>query len=180
MIILAFLGNPGSKYSRTRHNIGFITGEYFAQSEGIKISKKAFSAETGTGKINGRDVLLLFPQTFMNESGKSVVKAMDFHNVKHSELIVVHDELELPFGEIKEKFSGGHKGHNGLRSIITETGSADFHRVRFGIGRPSNPQMDVADHVLSNFSREESEALLKIIPFAAELILSIISKIDTN
>ena len=180
MIILAFLGNPGSKYSRTRHNIGFMTGEYFAGSSGIKVSKKAFSAETGTGRVNGRDLLLLFPQTFMNESGKSVAKAMDFHDVKHSGLIVVHDELELPFGEIKTKFGGGHKGHNGLRSIIAETGSADFHRVRFGIGRPANPQMEVADHVLSSFSREEVEALQKLIPRAVELILSIVNNISSD
>ncbi len=180
MIILAFLGNPGNKYSRTRHNIGFIVGEYFSKSAGIRINKKTFSAETGTGKIDGIDVLLLFPQTFMNESGKSVAKAIDFYNVKPSELIVVHDELELPFGDIKLKFGGGHKGHNGLRSIITETGSADFHRIRFGIGRPSNPQMEVADHVLSNFSREENDALSKLIPTATELIISIIKKINSN
>lgn len=180
MIILAFLGNPGNKYSRTRHNIGFMVGEHFADASGIKINKKAFSAESGTGKLEGHDALLLFPQTFMNESGKSVGKAMDFYNVKHGELIVVHDELELPFGDIKLKTGGGHKGHNGLRSIIAETGSADFHRVRFGIGRPVNPQMDVADHVLSNFSKEEHEALSKLIPSAADLIISLIKKIDSN
>lgn len=180
MIILAFLGNPGNKYSRTRHNIGFMTGEYFAEASGIKINKKAFSAESGTGKIEGRDALLLFPQTFMNLSGQSVGKAMDFYNVKPGELIVVHDELELPFGEIKIKTGGGHKGHNGLRSIIAETGSADFHRIRFGIGRPANPQMDVADHVLSSFTKEESELLAKLIPSAMDLILSVIKKIDSN
>ena len=121
MIILAFLGNPGRKYSRTRHNIGFMVGEHFSGLSGIKINKKAFSAESGTGKINGHDTLLLFPQTFMNLSGKSVSKAMDFYDAESSDLIVVHDELELPFGEIKTKFGGGHKGHNGLRSIIAES-----------------------------------------------------------
>lgn len=180
MIILAFLGNPGSKYSRTRHNIGFMTGEYFASSYGIRINKKAFSAETGTGRIEGKDVLLLFPQTFMNLSGQSVAKAMDFYNVKPAELIVVHDELELPFGDIKLKTGGGHKGHNGLRSIIAEAGSADFHRIRFGIGRPVNPQMDVADHVLSVFSKDEMDELPKLLPVAADMITSLIKKIETN
>lgn len=180
MIILAFLGNPGNKYSRTRHNIGFMVGEFFAESSGIKINKKAFSAETGSGKIEGLDALLIFPQTFMNLSGQSVAKAMDFYNVKPAELIVVHDELELPFGDIKLKTGGGHKGHNGLRSIIAETGSPDFHRIRFGIGRPVNPQMDVADHVLSGFSKEEFDELPELFPVAADLILSIIKKIDSN
>jgi len=178
MIILAFLGNPGNKYSRTRHNIGFMVGEQFASTNGIKINKKSFTAETGTGKIEDRDVLLIFPQTFMNLSGQSVAKAMDFYNVKPGELIVIHDELELPFGEIKHKTGGGHKGHNGLRSIITESGSPDFHRIRFGIGRPVNPQMDVADHVLSNFSSAECDKLQELIPSASDLILSIIKKID--
>ncbi len=164
MIILAFLGNPGLKYSRTRHNIGFMAGVKFAEINNIKINKKAFLSETGSGKIDDRDVLLLFPQTYMNESGKAVKKAMDFYGVKHSELIVFHDELELKFGEIKTKFSGGHKGHNGLRSIIAETGSADFHRVRFGIGRPENESMSVSDHVLSRFSPEETAEIEKMIP----------------
>ena len=180
MIILAFLGNPGNKYSRTRHNIGFIAGERFAQSADIRINKKSFSAESGTGKIDGRDALLLFPQTFMNLSGQSVAKAMDFYSTKPGELIVVHDELELPFGDIKLKTGGGHKGHNGLRSIIAETGSPDFHRIRFGIGRPANPQMDVADHVLSNFSKEEFDKLPELINTASDLILSLIRKIDSN
>ena len=180
MIILAFLGNPGNKYSRTRHNIGFIFGEHFASTHGIKINKKSFSAETGTGRIEGCDTLLLFPQTFMNLSGQSVARAMDFYNVKPGELIVVHDELELPFGDIKLKTGGGHKGHNGLRSIIAESGSPDFHRIRFGIGRPVNPQMDVADYVLSNFSKDEFDKLPERISAASDLILSTIQKIDTN
>ena len=180
MIILAFLGNPGNKYSRTRHNIGFMVGEFFAERSGIRINKKAFSAETGSGKIEGHDALLLFPQTFMNLSGQSVSKAMDFYNVKPGELIVVHDELELPFGDIKLKTGGGHKGHNGLRSIIAEAATPDFHRIRFGIGRPANPQMDVADHVLSNFSKEEFDKLPELFPAAEDLILSLIKKIDSN
>ncbi len=178
MIILAFLGNPGNKYSRTRHNIGFMVGEYFASSKGIRINKKSFSAETGAGIIEGRDTLLLFPQTFMNLSGQSVSKAMDYYNTKPEELIVIHDELELPFGDIKIKTGGGHKGHNGLRSIIAEAGSPDFHRVRFGIGRPVNPQMDVADHVLSSFSKEEFDKLPELFKTAEDLILSIVRKFD--
>jgi len=176
MIIVAFLGNPGKKYARTRHNIGFITGEFFSGENGIKINKKNFSSEYGTGTICGHDVLLLFPQTFMNLSGQAVKKAMDFYRTEHSSLIAVHDEIELPFADIKIQTGGGHKGHNGLRSIIAETGSPDFHRIRFGVGRPDNPQMDVADYVLSNFSAEELEKIGLVLPEVSRLIISIISK----
>lgn len=176
MIILAFLGNPGKKYCRTRHNAGFIIGEKIAESGGIRINRKNFSAETGTGIICGTDALLLFPQTFMNLSGQSVKKAMDFYRTGHNELIVVHDELELPFGEVRHKFSGGHKGHNGLRSIIAETGSADFHRIRFGIGRPDNPEMDVSDYVLSSFSPEEFGKINGLVPAVEKIIQTIIEK----
>lgn len=176
MIIIAFLGNPGKKYSRTRHNIGFITGEFFARETGIRINKKSFMSECGTGSIDGHDALLLFPQTFMNLSGQAVKKAMDFYRTEHSGLIAVHDEIELPFAEVRTKTGGGHKGHNGLRSIIAETGSADFHRIRFGVGRPENPQMDVADYVLSNFTPEETEKIDMILPDVTRLIISIISK----
>ena len=176
MIILAFLGNPGKKYYRTRHNAGFIVGEKIASSYGISINKKNFSAETGSGRLSGADVFFIFPQTFMNLSGQSVSRAMNFYNTKHDELIVIHDELELQFGDVRYKFGGGHKGHNGLRSIIAETGSADFHRIRFGIGRPDNPQMDVADYVLSAFSQEEFEKIDGLVPAVNKVIQSIIEK----
>lgn len=176
MIIVVFLGNPGKKYTRTRHNAGFIVGEKFAHESGIKINKKNFMSETGTGIISGKDVLILFPQTFMNLSGQAVKKAMDFYNIQHKDLVVIHDELELPFGEIRTKFGGGHKGHNGLRSIIAETGSPDFHRIRIGIGRPTDPRIDVSDHVLSAFTAEEFDRIDEITSDAGRIIRSIIEK----
>lgn len=175
MKILAFLGNPGTKYSRTRHNIGFMAGEYFAAVNNIKINKKVFLSETGTGKIDGTDILLLFPQTYMNESGKAVKKALDYYSESPSSLIVLHDELELRFGEVRTKFSGGHKGHNGIRSIIAETGSPDFHRIRLGIGRPENAHMTVSDHVLSKFTVEEMDAVEKMMPEVVKIINSILN-----
>lgn len=178
MIIIAFLGNPEKKYYRTRHNIGFMTGEFLASREGIAVNKKAFNSVTGTGKISGKDTLLLFPQTYMNNSGVSVQKALKFYNSTPSSLIVVHDDLELPFGEIKIKYSGGHKGHNGIRSIIAETGSADFHRIRFGIGRPENPAMSVSDHVLSNFTPLEMKMLEDLIPAAITHIETLLDTIN--
>ncbi len=175
MKILAFLGNPGKKYSRTRHNIGFMAGENFAAMNSIRINKKTFLSETGTGNINGKDVLLLFPQTYMNESGKAVKQALDYYRETPSNLIVLHDELELKFGEIKTKFSGGHKGHNGIRSIIKETGTADFHRIRIGIGRPDNDNMSVSDHVLSKFTTEETAEIEKMMPELLKIINTILN-----
>lgn len=174
MKILAFLGNPGRKYIHTRHNIGFMAGEYFAAINNIRISKKAFLSETGTGKIDGVDILLMFPQTYMNESGKAVKKALDFYSETAVNLIVFHDELELKFGEVKTKFSGGHKGHNGIRSIIAETGTPDFHRIRFGIGRPENENMSVSDHVLSRFSPEEISRIENMMPEVMKIIHGIL------
>ena len=178
MIIIAFLGNPGKKYTRTRHNIGFMTGEFISSMEGIPIKKKDFNSETGTGKINGKDALLMFPQTYMNNSGSPVQKGLKFYNSPISNLIVVHDDLELPFGQIKLKYSGGHKGHNGIRSIIAETGSADFHRIRFGIGRSENPNISVSDHVLSSFTSEEINALDELFPEAANLLETLLDTIE--
>ena len=174
MKILAFLGNPGLKYNKTRHNIGFLTGMRFAEINNIKINKKSFLSETGLGRIDDIDLLLLFPQTFMNESGKAVKKAMDYYGEKHTNLIVVHDEIELKFGDIKEKFQGGHKGHNGLRSIIAETGSADFYRIRFGIGRPENESMSVSDHVLSKFTDDEMIEIENLMPGVVDIILRLV------
>ena len=145
MKIIACLGNPGRKYRKTRHNVGFIIGEFLSDFHSISVNKKQFSSITGTGKINGTDVCIIMPQTYMNNSGSAVRGAMDFYRAEIEDLIVVHDEIELPFGEVKTKFGGGHKGHNGLRSIIQHTGSADFHRIRIGVGRPENEHLTVAD-----------------------------------
>ena len=176
MKILVFLGNPGLKYNRTRHNIGFMAGEKFAELNNIKINKKAFLSETGTGKIEGEDLLLMFPQTYMNERGKAVKKAIDYYSVTHSSVIVFHDELELKFGEVKTKFGGGHKGHNGIRSIIAETGSPDFHRIRFGIGRPENEAMSVSDHVLSKFRPEEMEEIERMMPEVMKILHALLNQ----
>jgi peptidyl-tRNA hydrolase, PTH1 family len=159
MKIIACLGNPGEKYRFTRHNIGALAGESLALHYGIQISRKGFSALYGTGKIGIHDIILLFPQTFMNLSGQSVSAALSFYKADENDLIVIHDEIELPFGDIRRKKGGGHKGHNGLRSIMQQIGSPDFQRLRFGVGRPSNEHIQVADHVLSEFSSDEKSRL---------------------
>lgn len=159
MKIIACLGNPGKKYNRNRHNIGFIIGEYLARACAIQPSQKVFSSFAGQGKIDATPVLLLFPQTFMNNSGIAVAAALEYYRETPDNLIVIHDEIELPFGEYRVKFGGGHKGHNGIRSILQHINSPDFHRLRFGVGRPDNPQIGVADYVLSNFTQDEMRAI---------------------
>lgn len=123
MKIIAFLGNPDKKYLRTRHNIGFIIGDDFASRHGIGAGKKMFQSRCGTGKVNGTDVCILFPETYMNSSGDAVSPCLGYFRETPANLIVVHDEIEMPFGEFNSRFGGGHRGHNGLRSIIARTGS---------------------------------------------------------
>jgi peptidyl-tRNA hydrolase, PTH1 family len=154
MKIIACLGNPGDRYRNTRHNVGFLVGKYLADHYSIPVTKKGFSSIYGTGRSGVHDILLIFPQTFMNMSGTSINAALSFYKEDASSLIVIHDEIELPFGEIRKKNGGGHKGHNGLRSIIQNVGTNDFLRIRFGVGRPDE-KMDVSDYVLSAFSSEE-------------------------
>lgn len=164
MKIIACLGNPGKKYRNNRHNIGFLLGESIARLASLAPGKKQFSAAAGTGTIAGEAVLFLFPDTFMNNSGVSVRAALDYYRESADNLIVIHDEIELPFGEVRIKFGGGHKGHNGLRSIIQHTGTADFHRIRFGVGRPPHPDMAVADYVLSDFTSDELARIDETVP----------------
>lgn len=166
MKIVACLGNPGKKYSRNRHNAGFIIGEMIAAQYNIAIKGNKFNAVTGTGTISGKDVLLLFPQTYMNNSGDAVQGALKFYRETPGNLIVLHDELELPFGEVRLKFGGGHKGNNGIRSIIQHSGTADFFRIRLGVGRPPSPDEGVADYLLSNFPADEYNALSGMLPEA--------------
>ncbi len=172
MKIIVCLGNPGRKYKKNRHNAGMITGETLAEKYGIRVKKKQHSSITGEGNIDGFKVMMYFPQTYMNNSGMAVNQAMQHYHLSHQDLVVLHDEIELPFGEVRDKFGGGHKGQNGLRSIIQETGSADFYRVRIGVGRPDNPHMTVADWVLSNFTSEQLKMMDEIAQKATDSLLS--------
>ncbi|WP_298433788.1 aminoacyl-tRNA hydrolase [Geobacter sp.] len=147
------LGNPGPKYQWTRHNAGFMVLDRLSHALGVSIAKKSFSGLYGEGSWEGQRLLLLKPQTFMNLSGRSVAEALRFHKLSLPDLIVVHDDIDIPFGRVKLKEGGGHAGHNGLRSLVQELGGAGFLRVRVGVGRPLRG--DVADYVLQNFSHDE-------------------------
>jgi PTH1 family peptidyl-tRNA hydrolase len=164
MLIVAFLGNPGKKYLKNRHNIGFIIGEYFSSNHGIKVNQKQNSSIIGKGEINGKEVILAAPQTYMNNSGIAVKELLNFYKTDSRNLIAVHDDIELPFSEFKIKFGGGHKGQNGIRSIIQQINNPDFNRLRFGVGRPFHPDIPIADFVLSDFTKEEQEKIKMLLP----------------
>ncbi len=162
MKLIVGLGNPGGKYAFTRHNIGFIALDFLAERWGISISQQKFKGLIAKTSFKDEEIILLKPQTFMNLSGESVIPAMQFFKLTHQDILVIHDELDIPFGKIKYKEGGGYAGHNGLKSIGSLGGSPLFNRVRFGIGRPS-VSMDVSDYVLSNFLEIEKAELTEIV-----------------
>lgn len=152
--LIVGLGNPGPKYENTRHNIGFLAVDEIAHRNGIQITTKKFKGLYGQGQAGGaHPITLLKPQTFMNLSGQSAQPCAHFFKVPVKNIIVIHDELDLPFGTIKVKEGGGHAGHNGLKSLINQLGSRDFIRIRVGIGRPQ--RQAVSDYVLGLFSQDE-------------------------
>ncbi len=172
--IIAGLGNPGPTYQWTRHNAGFLFLERLAEAAGGSITKKNFSGLTGEMTCGGQRLILLKPQTFMNLSGKSVVQALQFHKLPLSQLIVVHDELDLPVGAIRFKNGGGHGGHNGLRSIMELTGKSDFIRLRIGIGK--SPFGDTTAHVLGNIPPDQMEILSRVFEGGREMLELMLSE----
>ncbi len=154
------LGNPGKKYAENRHNVGFMALDALA-NEVVNLSwKEKWSGIFAKGDLAGVPATLLKPMTFMNLSGDSVQPAMSFVKAAIGEVIVLHDEIDIPFGEVRLKVGGGHAGHNGLRSIIERAGSPDFVRVRIGVGRPPPGfRGEVADYVLSGFDPAEKAEL---------------------
>ena len=168
MYVIVGLGNPGNRYRYTRHNIGFMVLEKLARDFEIDLKQKSFDALWGKGKINGTDVLLAMPQTYMNLSGTAVRQLVAFFKADINNLIVFHDDLDLTFGNIRLKKGGGNAGHKGLASITENLGSSDFIRVRLGIGRPHDKSR-IEGYVLEPFNSDEELSLLpEIIQTAAE------------
>ncbi len=166
--LIAGLGNPGPTYQWTRHNAGFLFLDRLAHLENISITKKSFSGITGEWNVAGNRLILLKPQTFMNLSGNSVMQALQFYKLTLANLIVIHDELDLPFGAVRFKSGGGHGGHNGLRSIIQNLGKAEFTRLRIGIGKPVHG--DTSNHVLGTFPPEQMEVLSQVLDGAMDML----------
>ncbi len=157
--LIVGLGNPGREYEATRHNVGFLWVDELARAQKLNFkSESKFHGLTARGQLHGHEVLLLKPQTFMNVSGRSVGALVQFYKIAPAEMLVVHDELDLPPGVARLKMGGGHGGHNGLKDIIAHLGSKDFWRLRLGIGHPGERGV-VADYVLSNPRREERELI---------------------
>jgi peptidyl-tRNA hydrolase, PTH1 family len=168
MFIIAGLGNPGSHYQWTRHNAGFLFLDRLAHLENVAITRKTFSGLVGEWKQGNDRHILLKPQTFMNLSGRAVMQALQFYKLPLSRLIVVHDELDLPFGAVRFKQGGGHGGHNGLRSIMEQLGKGDFIRLRIGIGRPVHG--DTVNYVLGNIMPDQMEALPRVLDGGLEML----------
>jgi len=173
MKIIIGLGNPGRKYERTRHNAGFLAVDQIARDLRFSLSQEKYHAFIGKCRIGDEDALVAKPQTFMNESGRSVGAVLRYTYAKPADLIVVHDELDLPLGTVRVKTGGGHGGHNGLRSIIEHIGTPDFIRIRVGVGRPA-PGRDAADYVLSPFTAEERQAADEAVVKAADAVKAVI------
>jgi len=167
------LGNPGLRYKNSRHNAGFMILERFSDLYDIVINQSLFNSELGKGKINGETVILAEPQTFMNLSGVSVRRLADYFRIAADDLIVLHDDLDLPFQTIRLKSGGGHGGHKGLLSLMEHMGNGDFGRIRFGIGKPARKSM-VEGYVLEHFSSEEAESLFEVTDKAAAALHDIL------
>ncbi|RYE89327.1 MAG: aminoacyl-tRNA hydrolase [Myxococcales bacterium] len=178
MRLIVGLGNPGPPYADTRHNLGFLALDALAEKLGADPFREKFGALVSRARLGPGDdaeVALLKPQTYMNLSGQSVQPAAAFFKVPVGQIIVLHDELDVPFGEVRLKLGGGHAGHNGLRSLIERLGSPEFVRVRLGIGRPPPAFRDVADYVLSRFDPVERASVPDVCARAVAMIGDIAS-----
>jgi PTH1 family peptidyl-tRNA hydrolase len=169
------LGNPGERYADTRHNIGFMVVSLAAVRAGVAIKRAAYQGLCGVGRLARAEATVLLPQTFMNRSGASVASACQSLGIAPGDLIVVHDEIDLPFGTVRIKAGGGHGGHNGLRSITEALGHGDFLRVRLGIGRPPAGG-DVSGYVLSRFASSERQALPELLEGGASAVEAILER----
>lgn len=160
MKLIVGLGNPGKKYENNRHNVGFMAVDRYARSHGIPLDIKKRKAVFGRGTLDGHDIILLKPQTFMNLSGEAVLYLASFLKITTPNITVIVDDTELPFGQIRIRRSGGSGGHNGVKSLIFSLKSENFPRVRFGIGRPpAMEEKDLCDYVLEDFTEKERKLL---------------------
>ncbi len=181
MKLIIGLGNPGRVYADNRHNIGFMCLNHFAKTQGIGFDKKQGHARIGSGEVVGSQVLLAKPQTYMNLSGQSVSRLVKRFNINLSDLLIIHDDLDLPLGKIRIRQSGSSGGHKGIGSIITELGSQDFLRLRVGISHPVEDAGEISEsgiiaYVLSGFTPEEKQVITQVVPKVGETILCLLTE----
>lgn len=173
--LIVGLGNPGTEYTVTRHNAGFLFIDYLAGTLGAAVTRARFKALVGEVSIGGARVLLMKPQTYMNLSGEAVREAAAFYHIQPDRVLVICDDVTLDVGRLRVRGKGSDGGHNGIKSLVKELGTDGFARIRVGVGKKPHPDFDLADWVLSAFSKAEQEALQRIFPTArrgVELLLA--------
>ncbi len=183
MKLIVGLGNPGRKYEKNRHNLGFMCLNHFARAHSLRFDKKQGKARIGSGEVAGSKVIVAKPQTYMNLSGQAVSRLVRKFNISLDNLLVIHDDLDLPLGKIRLRQGGGSAGHKGIESITAELGSQDFLRLRVGIGRPTiTPgsaelsETDIVAYVLSDFTPDEKQTIVRVIPRVSEAILCLLTE----
>jgi len=183
MKLIVGLGNPGRGHANNRHNVGFACLNHFARTQSIRFDKKQCKARIGSGEVAGSKVVVAKPQTYMNRSGQSVRLLVDKFNISPDNLLVIHDDLDLPLGRIRIRQGGSSGGHKGVGSIITELGSQNFIRIRVGIGRPVKnegftefSEDETIAYVLSDFTPDEKQAIIRVIPRVSEAILCLLAE----
>ena len=173
--LIAGLGNPGSEYEKTRHNTGFMSLDLLAARLQVKVSKERFKALTAQADFDGQRLLLMKPQTYMNASGIAIEAAAHFYKIPPERVLVLFDDISLPVGKIRVRKSGSAGGHNGIKSIIAMLHSEDFPRVKIGVGAKPHPDYDLADWVLSSFSKAEQPELDRALDNARDAALCVIT-----
>jgi PTH1 family peptidyl-tRNA hydrolase len=172
--LVAGLGNPGPSYAGNRHNAGYLAADVLAARAGVRFRAGKFRAMAAEGRVAGFGAIIVKPLTFMNESGVAVAGISGYHRMDPEHIVVVHDELDLPFGTIRLKLGGGDNGHNGLRSVTAHLGTREYYRVRIGIGRPPG-RMDPAAYVLRDFSAAERKELPFLLDRAADAVEALLA-----
>lgn len=178
MYLVVGLGNPGEKYARNRHNIGFMAADEIVRRHSFSPYRAKFQGELAEGKIGTHKVLVLKPQTFMNESGRSVKEVVTFYKIAPEDILVLHDELDLAPGKLRVKRGGGHAGHNGLRSLHAHIGDV-YTRVRLGIGHPGSKEQ-VTGHVLNDFAKADQDWMTAQLDAVADNIELIFAGQDSD
>ncbi len=175
LVIIVGLGNPGNRYEGTRHNVGFRTIDALADKLGISMDQKKWNALIGEGRFAGKKLILVKPQTYMNNSGLAVGEILNFYKAYNDDLIVIHDDIDIGLGTIRIKRHGSSGGHNGIKSILSSIGGGEFPRVKIAVGR--RPwKMDLADFVLSKFNDEEQKVIDEEIKAASDATMMMVEK----
>lgn len=173
MFLVLGLGNPGAQYTTTRHNVGFLVVDALARRCGVSIDREQHGARTAKARVGSQPMTLAKPMKFMNLSGGPAQALASFYKLDVGQVVAVHDDLELPFGEVRHKLGGGHGGHNGLRDLNRHLGSG-YHRIRVGVSRPPSG-WDPADYVLGRWSDDEAQRLEEVVEQAADAVEALVS-----